>query len=467
MHCVLARILLWFLIVDLSVIRALVLPPLKDYDPLEPLMKRDMAMGQRNRFKVDGQLPPILNPTDVTDDQRSLHTPGEIPSYVINHCPLVHLYSEEKYWPSDIAEYVQNFQIKDKNGNSISTHENLTLHDLKAEYHVDLFGNKTETHIPSSEVFLTSLDDFDKDPKWLLGHLPEYGTGYNSKAPAILIVVDKGNGWVDAFWFFFYPFNHGPFIMGHGPWGNHVGDWEHSLVRFYKGIPKYLWMSAHSSGTGYRYEAVEKFKKLRKRKQQDSDDGGDTILERPLIFSARGTHANYASSGQHAHDIPFFFMPLSDFTDRGPLWDPSLNFYSYTFDGKTVTPSSEREESLGLDWLHFQGGWGDQQLPARDPRQKWCVAQWKYIGGPRGPLFKKLDRLNLCGGVKKWNFWNGGCPARRLIKKAEGLDSESTDLMGDNCGVLLYRIRPKWLRGILRFLMWRGILCSLMEFFTN
>ena len=307
MHCVLARILLWFLIVDLSVIRALVLPPLKDYDPLEPLMKRDMAMGQRNRFKVDGQLPPILNPTDVTDDQRSLHTPGEIPSYVINHCPLVHLYSEEKYWPSDIAEYVQNFQIKDKNGNSISTHENLTLHDLKAEYHVDLFGNKTETHIPSSEVFLASLDDFDKDPKWLLGHLPEYGTGYNSKAPAILIVVDKGNGWVDAFWFFFYPFNHGPFIMGHGPWGNHVGDWEHSLVRFYKGIPKYLWMSAHSSGTGYRYEAVEKFKKLRKRKQQDSDDGGDTILERPLIFSARGTHANYASAGQHAHDIPFFF----------------------------------------------------------------------------------------------------------------------------------------------------------------
>ena len=125
-----------------------------------------------------------------------------------NNLELLNIDKGTKIKCNNDGSIIKEQNYVDKNGNSISTHENLTLHDLKAEYHVDLFDNKTETHIPSSEVFLTSLDDFDKDPKWLLGHLPEYGTGYNSKAPAILIVVDKGNGWVDAFWFFFYPFNY-------------------------------------------------------------------------------------------------------------------------------------------------------------------------------------------------------------------------------------------------------------------
>ena len=138
MRCSTPQILLWFLIMVVSVIDALVLPPLEDYDPLEPLMKRDTSTSQHSKVQSGNRLPPILNPSDVTEDQRSLHVPGEIPSYVIDHCPLVHLYSEEKYWPSDIAEFVQNFQIKDKYGNSMPTHENLTLHDLKAEYSLSL-----------------------------------------------------------------------------------------------------------------------------------------------------------------------------------------------------------------------------------------------------------------------------------------------------------------------------------------
>lgn len=59
-------------------------------------------------------------------------------------------------------------------------------------------------------------------------------------------------------------------------YGNHVGDWEHSMVRFVNGVPDTVFFSAHSGGFAYKYSAVEK-------------DG-----VRPIGYVATGTHANYA-----------------------------------------------------------------------------------------------------------------------------------------------------------------------------
>ncbi|CCK68519.1 Vps62p KNAG_0B00710 [Huiozyma naganishii CBS 8797] len=412
--------------------------------------------------KQHENLPPVLSPGELDDETRSLpRGMRRLPQFITDNCPLVHLYSEERYWPSDIQDYVSHFHLTNRDGENISTSRKLTLQDLKETYTVKL-KNGTYANVHSSEIYMTADSDFDEDPPWLLGHQPEYGTGSIRDGPAVVIVVDKGNGWVDAYWFYFYPFNWGPYIMGGGPWGNHVGDWEHSLVRFYMGQPKYLWMSAHGGGSAYKFEAIEKVKKLRRVDGKVKNE----IVMRPLIFSARGTHANYASVGQHSHDVPFFFMPLSDFTDRGPMWDPSLNYYGYMFDGESVSSIGDREADLGSQWLHFEGRWGDKQLPWRDPRQRWCPVQWKYIDGPKGPLFKNLQRVSLCPSFKWWNLWKG-CPPRRWIKRGEGLDAEKNDTVGDNCGVLLYKIRPKWLRGLCRFLMWKGVICFIMDYFTG
>jgi hypothetical protein len=83
------------------------------------------------------------------------------------------------------------------------------------------------------------------------------GAGGRSDAPAILVVMDKGNGITDAYWFYFYSFNLGNTVVN-VRFGNHVGDWEHCLMRFYNGIPKALFFSAHQGGEAYSYEAVEK-----------------------------------------------------------------------------------------------------------------------------------------------------------------------------------------------------------------
>ncbi|GME89822.1 unnamed protein product [Ambrosiozyma monospora] len=276
----------------------------------------DNILNSAGQFR---DLPPLTpNPTK---EEKTLKD-GEIPQYVIDYAPLVYLYSEERYLPYDIADFVTHFHAEWSNGTEVPVGKlkkdgkrHLNINDLDEL-------EKYNIHPKSNKVYMTSNEDFDKDPDWLTGlkNRPNLYTGEIKDAPATLIVVDKGNGWVDSYWFYFYSFNLGPFVMGFGPYGDHVGDWEHSLVRFYKGEPVIVWMSAHGGGGAFFYKNLEK---------SDDDEG-----KHPIIFSASGSHANYPSVGQHSHDIPYAI--LSDFTDRGPLWNPTMNYLAYTYDGEKV-----------------------------------------------------------------------------------------------------------------------------------
>lgn len=58
-------------------------------------------------------------------------------------------------------------------------------------------------------------------------------------------------------------------------------------------------------------------------------------IVQPIAFSANGTHAVYATDGTHAYGIPNLNLPLGfiqDYTDEGPLWDPVLFAYWYSYD---------------------------------------------------------------------------------------------------------------------------------------
>lgn len=70
------------------------------------------------RFK---DLPPILK--KPKSHERSLKE-GEIPQYVIDYAPFVHLYSEERYLPYDIKQYVEHFHAEFKNGTTVPGTEN-------------------------------------------------------------------------------------------------------------------------------------------------------------------------------------------------------------------------------------------------------------------------------------------------------------------------------------------------------
>ena len=202
-----------------------------------------------------------IQPNNLFKGQR---TTREIPQYVFDYAPLVHLYSGEQFWPSDIAEHLTHV-TPNLNYTPIqptSTNPNLTNLDSLNEYSRGRY------------VYLKSDDNVEERPDWLASkkNIPnassheDAGAPKNqrtdcrpgrSDAPAVLIVVNKGRGIVDAFWFYFYSYNLGNMVLN-VRFGNHVGDWEHSLVRFQNGKPKVVFFSEHNFGSAYSYSAVEK-----------------------------------------------------------------------------------------------------------------------------------------------------------------------------------------------------------------
>lgn len=399
---------------------------------------------------------------DFSNDESVLH---QIPGYVMEYAPLVHLFSGERYWPCDIAEHLHH----------ITPELNYTAIESEAQHPALKDLNKFNEYQGGQWVYLTSKDDPEAYPDWLGGQknipsVPEelrnnfndnagwyhhpgrtylqglkdaisdvkqwFGSsdesaadlaesataakaqaqilleqerlrhrelkrgtddlgqtnrirGGRSEAPAVLIAIDKGHGIVDAFWFFFYSFNLGNSVFN-VRFGNHVGDWEHTAIRFNHGEPKAVFFSEHNFGSAYSYEAVEK------------------IGKRPVIYSAVGTHAMYATPGLHPYVLPWGI--LHDQTDKGPLWDPALNSHAYTYDVKTEhLRASNLTPNAPTGWFHFAGRWGDKFYPLGDKRQYRFAGQYHYVTGPLGPKFKHLGRKKICQGpdsqpcvIKHW-----------------------------------------------------------------
>jgi hypothetical protein len=62
-------------------------------------------------------------------------------------------------------------------------------------------------------VYLTSNVDITTKPKWLEGVKPDANGGVGDEMTAVIIVVDKGDGVVDAFYMYFWAFNWGGVVL--------------------------------------------------------------------------------------------------------------------------------------------------------------------------------------------------------------------------------------------------------------
>lgn len=76
------------------------------------------------------------------------------------------------------------------------------------------------------------------------------------------------------------------------------------MIRFKDGHPSAVWYSQHEYGAAYTYATVPK------------------IGVRPISFSARGSHANYATAGKHdlhsSSCVPFLLPPLPPLLTNPP-----------------------------------------------------------------------------------------------------------------------------------------------------
>lgn len=451
---------------------------LAHYRP-EPAWQQRKRRNQQTVFASTGpngapagweEAPPNgkLTPGDFDGDDRVLK---DVPQFVLDHAPLIHLYSGEQFWPSDIADHLRHTvptvnHTLAKGTTQYGLHNLEKLHNISngrylymksvedvedrptwlgsaynkpipygdegedPEEEVDTYTELVEANDAEREVWFDPYTPKKAAPRPVaLGNhhrsLARRSNSFNkpdesgrSSAPSVLILVDKGNDILDAFWFYFYSYNLGTTVLNIR-FGNHVGDWEHSLIRFHKGVPKAVFFSAHSGGTAYTYNSVEKGK-------------GKGREGRPLLYSALGSHAMYAMPGKHPYVLPFGM--LADVTDKGPLWDPALNYYAYHFNTSlthdvdarlfpatrthgslstqslrslevhrstdVLTPASHNPDAP-TSWFWFKGHWGDKFYELSDERQWRFAGQYHYVNGPLGPRYKNLGRSRVCQSGKK------------------------------------------------------------------
>ncbi|KAI1759468.1 hypothetical protein GGR53DRAFT_513523 [Hypoxylon sp. FL1150] len=329
-----------------------------------------------------------------------------VPDYVTRYAPLVWLHSEDLFRPSDILQHVRHTT-------PMVRMESIAIAGLP-ELDLDNLA-LLNTQLDSSAVALTANDDITALPAWLFGETPDESGRLHNATSCIVIIVESAEGSsddVDAFYFYFYSYNRGANItqvlapiksliedgLEDGMhFGDHVGDWEHNMVRFRNGQPTGIYYSQHSDGSAYDWDDTALSK----------DD------DRPLVYSAYGSHANYVSPGGHVHD-----SVLRDYCDAGQLWDPVSSAYFYHFDPVTsqltrMFPSGSQEESNFTSFLYFSGLWGDFQYPDDNPRQ-WTVPYFglkRYVSGPTGPTTKQLVRKGLFPDhreKKSWIQWGVG-----------------------------------------------------------
>ena len=179
---------------------------------------------------------------------------------------MVWLESTEQYNPGDIGTLLVNTKPETNFAAVTSAPNPLTLNNLN------------DLNSVGGTVYLTSDVDITTNPPWLYGVKPDSTWKTEGATSCAIIVNDHGSGLVDAFYMYFYPFNLGNTVVGMVI-GDHVGDWEHNMIRFQNGIPQAVWFSQHSFGEAFTYDAVQK-------------QG-----VRPISYSAVGSHANYAIAG--------------------------------------------------------------------------------------------------------------------------------------------------------------------------
>lgn len=156
--------------------------------------------------------------------------------------PLVYLDQNELYLPSDIGAQL-NHTNPTLNFTAIKNAPSpLLLSNLNQ---LNAIGNCSVDNFDSCPLYLTSKDNVTTNPSWLYGVLPDSVTHESVGVKSCAVIVnDHGNGVVDAFYMYFYAFNLGTIVMGQ-ILGNHVGDWEHTMLRFTNGVPTSMWFSQH------------------------------------------------------------------------------------------------------------------------------------------------------------------------------------------------------------------------------
>lgn len=297
-----------------------------------------------------------------------------LPSYVKDYAPVLWLARDETFFPADLAQFLDHVTPTTENRSHPELARPVTLDSLD------------DLNLSNGTIFLSANSTITELPTWFYGQRPEFTGEVQNATSCAVVVVDKGSGIEDAFYFYFYAYNEGNHVdpfgdLDLGGFGDHLADWEHTMVRFHNGVPYAVWLSQHGFGQAFHYKTMEK-------------EG-----LRPVAYVGRGTHANWPTPGNHDHFRHGYGVRtpilLTDHASRGVRYDPLRSAWFYNYDVET-REFSAYDTDTPVNWLSFTGHWGDARFKTTFSSQKILWHHAKYTTGPKGPISKKLDRPKVC-----------------------------------------------------------------------
>lgn len=130
----------------------------------------------------------------------------------------MYLDQKDAYFPGDLQAQITNTHptINDTAVKS-GVPSPLTLDNLDQL-------NNLPNGADGTQVYLASNANFAKAPTYLNGTKPDASGKTEGAKSCAVIVHDKGNGTVDAFYMYFYAYNQGDTVLGQ-ELGDHIGDW--------------------------------------------------------------------------------------------------------------------------------------------------------------------------------------------------------------------------------------------------
>jgi hypothetical protein len=162
--------------------------------------------------------------------------------------------------------------------------------------------------------------------------------GYANRTYGHIVHESSGFTWLQ-YWFFYYYNDKNFFGIG-----LHEGDWEMIQIRLGRdGKPSTATFAQHRDGEALNWSDVE----LRAAPEGDV----------PVVYVGRGSHASFASAGEHWPMLPVPVPP--DYADgKGELVRPELELITDTAPG----------------WALWPGKWGSSDSSPTGPGRK---GQWK------------------------------------------------------------------------------------------
>lgn len=287
----------------------------------------------------------------MTGTGRADLKPGfDVPATLKQFAPEVRLHPREKYLPTSVEWYLERAELW-----------------LHRRWHRDeIILRRGQVDASALESRAQPSDDGAKaDGRQLFLRIPDHrdrlGLPVNGEIEAPCYVhlraaADSSHEFEIQYWFFS--------AYNGGDWHRtHEADWEHITIRVTDGpAPELLriFYSAHAQVEGGWVEPAD---------GQDASHGFHVNAEgKPIVYSARGSHASYPSQGNQRR----WWKP-DDFTGTGGAVWHTASHLAYVAIGS--------EPLSGHEWLRYPGRWGGLR----------SVLNPMFTShGPRGPAHQRF-----------------------------------------------------------------------------